>query len=296
MNIYPSYKCNLKCDFCSFWKKTGKTIDLNWLEKEFYNHHDLCKEINILGGEPSILPKDYQEKLIDLCYKVSKEKPFFITNLIEVSPFLEKTNVIISYDFELRSYNKKVINNMLALENFSISTILTDNLVKNIGSLKYLKFIDNLKGCKRADLVLYRRCTDKNFSPNQKELMQFIKDIIHHPKINMAPYSAMLNRINNDFSNLSGRMGFFPDNKYGVRIDYKNNGYTLFDTYEESINYYEKRISEIKNDALCGNCKYVGKCWCVGGYESNVCHGNKEMMEFFEEYVSKYNKQNIFYQ
>jgi hypothetical protein len=283
MNIYASYACNANCAFCSLHDRPGKRIALDWLEQQLEKHEDLCEDINILGGEPSVLPLDYQERLVDICTKAAGEKPYYITNLLNVSPVLGKTRPIVSYDFGLREDNVQTMNNILQLDMpYSLSTILTDELISR-GSKKLLRFVDMQPNCERIDLVMYRSgTTEKDFTPDHEELMKFVSEVMDHPKINLTPYSAMKGWTDNSFANVAGRFGFLPDNKYGVRIDYGQQGYTPFDSYDDALIYYIKRINEINRTKLCGSCPYKGRCWCVGGYENEVCHGDREMMELFE--------------
>lgn len=284
MNIYPSFKCNFSCSFCSLRNIPGELIDLKWMQEQLHQHPELCHDINILGGEPSILPLDYQKELIDICTAATGEKPIFITNLYDISPYLNYTQPIISYDFNLRQSQGRILNNIISLDmEFALSTIMTNNLVK-IGSKKFLSFINQLKNCNRVDLLLYRNAdTEIDHSPNHEELMFFVETIIDHPKVNFTPYSAMKGYSDNSFENISGRFGFLPDNKYGVRIDYKNIGYNTFDTYDEAFTYYKSRVDEIKHTDPCRACEFVGKCWCVGGYENGACHGDDVMMKYFKK-------------
>ena len=283
MNIYPSYKCNFSCSFCYIKNIPGELIDLDWLHEQFWNHPELCHDINILGGEPSILPLDYQRKLIDICTKVSGEKPLFITNLYNISPYLNDTQPIISYDFNLRQSQNRILSNIISLNmDFALSFIMTNNLVK-IGSKKFITFINRFKNCKRVDLLMYRNGdTGVDHSPNHDDLMEFVADVIDHPKVNFTPYSSMKGYSDNYFDNISGRFGFHPGNKYGVRIDYNSLLYTSFDTYETAIDYYNARVSEIKLTDPCRACEFLGRCWCVGGYTKGECHGDLVMMKYFK--------------
>ena len=286
MNIYPSYKCNMNCAFCALCRLPGELINLGWLKGELLSHPDLCEDINILGGEPSILPISYQEELISICSEAAGEKPFYITNLLKVSPALKDTRPIVSYDWGLRPSHQRVLTNMLNMDMpFAMSTILSDKLV-DAGPSRFIAMIDRLPALERADLVLYRGgLTETDNSPHHNALLDFVVAVMDHPKVNLTPYSAMQGRTDNSFSNTAGRLGFLPDNKYGVRIDYAHLGYTPFDSYDEAVAYYHSRIAHISNTEPCRSCKFLGRCWCVGGFEDGVCHGDKEMMEVFDEHV-----------
>lgn len=285
MNIYASYKCNLCCSFCSLWNNNSQLIDLSWLKKELEEHHNLAHDLTILGGEPSVLPIDYQQNLITICTQIEGKKPFYITNLLNPSPLISQTNLIVSYDFDLRKQHRKVLSNMLNLnQRFAISTILTDHLINNIGAAKYLKFIDSLKNCKRADLVIYYKSKkDKlDFTPDKKSLLSFVSKVMQHPKVCMAPLAQMKKEIPSSFNDMSDFFAFFPDNTYGVRLDYDNGPYKKFNTYNEAKLYYEKSIK----NPLCTSCSYVDYCWYP--CSSKICHGEKEMMELFYDYAKSY--------
>lgn len=282
MNIYASYLCNFNCRFCSIRKDKSPLLDLDWVEKELAAHPELCSDINILGGEPSILPLEYQQRLVDICTKAAKEKPYYITNLFKVSPVLDKCRPIVSYDFGLRQESKRVLNNILTLDmDFSISTVLTRYLVHDIGARKYLNLISSLGNCKRADLDLYYMGKDdiEDHTPDNKELLKFVREVMGNPKVNLAPLSAMRNCIDASFDNISDYFAFMPGNKYGVRLDYQNGPYKVFDTYEEARAYYEERI----HHSHCLQCEFINTCWYP--CSDDVCRGNKKMLEMFRDYV-----------
>lgn len=278
MNIYPSYKCNMSCSFCGIHKLEGNIIDLDWIYKQLLEYPILRSNINILGGEPSILSERYQEDLINICIELSGEKPYYITNLYKISPYLYKCKPIISYDFNLREHN--LLNSILTLDfPFAISTILTSYLVDNIGYLKYLKFIDSLKLCYRADLDLYyksRNCTT-DYTPDNNRLLEFVSKTMNHSKVNFAPYSAMKNNIDSSFMNISDYFALLPNNLYGVRMDYVNGPYAKFKTFEEAISFFNKKIQ----NKLCNNCEFIKTCWYP--CSDNICHGNKAMLKLFKK-------------
>ena len=255
---------------------------MQWVKQELEKHPELCSDINILGGEPSILPKTYQEELINICTAAAKEKPYYITNLYVVSPYLSNCRPIISYDFDLRENNHHVLNNILNLGmEFSLSTVLTNHLVDNIGSEKYLRLINSLSNCERADLDLYYKgkCDLEDFTPNNDNLLMFVKDVMRDAKVNLAPLSAMKKNIDASFDNISDYFAFMPDNKYGVRLDYKDGPYKIFDTYELAKEYYDNKIKH----SHCNSCEFINTCWYP--CSDITCRGNKPMLEMFKKNV-----------
>lgn len=288
MNIYPSYKCNLQCDFCGLWKQEGKTIDLEWLKNQFSEHPDLAKDINVLGGEPSILPIEYQNELVDICSRATGEPPYYVTNLMQISPVLYRTKPIISYDFRLRKFNYKVKQNLLKLNfPFALSTILTNNLVSEVGAHYYLQFINQLQQCYRADLVIYypEKGASSKYIPNEDNLLAFVGEVIKNPKVCLAPLQQMLHIVPGSFEDMSDFFALLPGNKYGVRLDYQNGPYAEFDTYEEAKEYYEEKIKTGLASEPCKDCPYTQYCWYP--VSDTVCHGEKKMMDLFYDYARK---------
>lgn len=282
MNIYASYKCNFSCPFCSIKDNNSQKLNLSWVKKELLRHPELCSDINILGGEPSILPEDYQEELINICTEVANEKPYYITNLFKISPLLKKCKLIVSYDFGLRQNNHEVLNNILNLEQeFGLSTVLTSYLVDNIGANKYLRFINSLSNCTRADLDLYYKSKHdiNNFTPKLSNLLNFIFEVMTNDKVNLAPLSSMRNYIDGSIYNISDFFAFMPGEKYGVRLDYDNGPYKIFDNYDDAISFYNYRIKH----NMCRNCEFINSCWYP--CSSNTCHGCRPMLEMFKQYV-----------
>lgn len=257
-------------------------LDLAWVREELAAHPELCSNINILGGEPSILPLPYQEELIDICTRAADEKPYYITNLFKMSSLLEKCRPIVSYDFGLREQHQTVFQNMLNLEiDFSISTVLTRHLVEEVGAKKYLRLIRSLKNCKRADLDLYYKGKQdkEDHTPDNTSLISFVKEIMIEEKVNLAPLSAMRHHIDASFDNVSDYFAFMPGNKYGVRLDYENGPYKMFDTYNQAYGYFKSRIENNR----CKSCEFLNTCWYP--CSDDICRGNRPMLEEFKKYV-----------
>ena len=94
LELFPSYFCNLKCDFCTLKKlckdenfNVKKTINYFNNVSKFINKQSIKKiKISIFGGEPLIL-FDY---IIDFLKKIHKEKTVY-TNIVTNGTLLNKT-------------------------------------------------------------------------------------------------------------------------------------------------------------------------------------------------------------
>lgn len=287
MNVYTTYNCNANCGFCSIKNNAFESrLDLGFLENELDKHKDLCKNINILGGEPSILPDDYQDRLISICEEHGNLMPYYITNLIKISSVINRVDPIISFDFTLRHEYRLTISNMLKLNvDFSISTILTNNLVENIGAEEYLKFIHRFRRCKRADLVVYFHAIKDayNYTPRRDKLLRFVEQVMHDSMVSLAPLQAMKGIIPIHSNDMADFMAFLPYNKLAIRLQYNNvSPYRVVDNYEEAKRVFYNGI--LQNN-ICKKCKFANYCWYPN--TGDKCHGDYEMMEMFENEAKK---------
>lgn len=294
MNICPSFACNFDCEFCCTHNKPGKRIDLDWIGEQFSKHPNLAKDIDILGGEPSILPFDYQKRLIEICTKHAGQKPYFTTNLFKISPFIDKVIPIVSFDFSVREHSSTVLNNMISLNvPYSISMIVTNHIVENLGAKKLIQFADSLKNCFKIDLLVFmKRGAAIDLTPNRKKLFEFFEKVMQHKKFSYTPYLGLCGIYDSSFDDISNYLTFLPNNKFGFVLRYDNDEEEVFDTcdtYEEAEKYFEKRIKIIHASNPCSSCEYIGKCGCAIGYKEGHCYGDKELLDLFPTILSHKN-------
>ena len=291
MIISPSFKCNFRCPFCNVHKEDkGEILDLDYLEKIVYDIPDI-KQLQILGGEPSILPTDYLDRLISICTKkLEGKKPIMYTNLYKVSEQIGRTYPIISYDPHDRQRQKTVLSNLLSLDmEYDLSLIITDNLVEH-GAEELVNFVYKLKQLKRANLSVFCKQKDcDDFTPAPDKFLKFIKDIIRldtRKKI-FSPFIEFL----------AGRYLNSPFIEYSTEIIcngkfrcYYNSyeEFKLFDTFAEVENFYKNK----KPEACCKDCEYID--YCPHNYvEDGKCIFDYQIMEEVKKYVRECAEQNI---
>lgn len=102
ISICPTYKCNLSCSFC-YQKGFNKNslLNLDILDEKLKS---LCKpftDIEIYGGEISILPDNYLIEIFDICKKYSS-KISTVTNFVHINPILFDYPISTSIDFDYR--------------------------------------------------------------------------------------------------------------------------------------------------------------------------------------------------
>jgi len=90
VGIIPLYRCNLRCDFClfSFKHESKELLDLDYLEGVFsvlLSEGNQIRSISIFGGEITLLPDSYLDKLFCITRKYFPEaKVGVVSNLIEL--------------------------------------------------------------------------------------------------------------------------------------------------------------------------------------------------------------------
>jgi organic radical activating enzyme len=181
MNIIPTYKCNFNCPFCYTKKLSDKELlDLNWLKNQLNKIPDI-NNIDILGGELSILPIDYQKQLIDICTeKLNGKKPQMITNLKIVTPFIYQIDPVVSYDINLRQDSEIVLSNLIKLDTeYDINMIVTQEVI-NKGPEYILKFTKKLRLLKQLRLSSFKLLEGiqyyYNLIPEIKEETEKVKE------------------------------------------------------------------------------------------------------------------------
>ena len=197
MNILPSYKCNFQCPFCNIPKlDKGEILNLNWLENTLGNLPSM-DEIHILGGEPTLLPLDYQDRLINICSnKINGNKPKIYTNLSTIPVFADRLNIMVSYDPCNRQSQNKVLSNMLQLDKFQINMIVTKTLIEDYGT-KIFAMVRNLHMISSIRLSSYTHFNGlEDFTPDPQKLLEFISFIIRNndnDKISFYPIDSIKN-------------------------------------------------------------------------------------------------------
>lgn len=300
MNIIASYKCNFNCPFCFIKNNKDNTLlDLDWLE-DFLSKLDDIEYLEILGGEPLILPDDYLNKLIDICYKKLNKPPKMYTNCSIYNPTINRVDSIVSYDYGLRQDLKKVMYNMVFIDMpFKISSILTNKLVEENPREIYKYAINNIPNLYGIDLVVYKYNHGlENFTPTKDKLMSFIRETI---KYNIEIYNKGINKefrisFYDAFDNPKDEIRTFydcveilPDKKIEVSLrDYKKP--KTFNNIEDARKYYNS-MKDTYPLEKCYNCKY--RFHCINQYSDEKECRDYDIMKELEELHEYYSKLQV---
>lgn len=157
--IYPTYRCNMRCSYCDFWKIKTKELDTKTWFRIMNDIKKYGHSLSITGGEPLI--RDDIIFLVREARRLGFAPIIFPTNSL-LLPKREKilnhlTNLIIS----LNTLNENVNDRIVRVKN------ATKKIKENI--VKYSKLQDKL------DFVLDVNCviTEQNLS-EVSALMEFV--------------------------------------------------------------------------------------------------------------------------
>ena len=283
MNIIPSYTCNLQCPFCfnkDQWNNHD-ILDLEYLQHVLDNVQQLTCLV-IIGGEPSILPAEYLNSLLDICIKkMDGIKPIVYTNLVKQFPYPDKANLFVSYDPCNRKLQNVVLNNMLSLEcNYTITMLVTKELIHSYGINRIIKLGKRTK--RKIHLEMLDTCQDevtKEMLPTPKELAEFAAQIANVKDIQISfSLTEYLTKKKikgmASFEDFDNDISLMPNGMYQLSSSHGAIKYYT-NTYEDAWREYNKRH---KPFPVCDHCKYKQKCLDI--YRTgNQCDFDFKLME-----------------
>lgn len=277
MDIIPSYKCNMNCKFCynSGIDKSNNILNLDLL-KEKLNEVEKVDSFAIVGGEPSLLPKDYLYKLISILKNKNNKKPDFYTNFKNNINFYEDVNLRISYDPVDREDQDIVFENMLKLQNdFTINMIITKNLVEKYNSNDFKKLLKYLPTAK-ISLMLVENTIDNNYTdkPDPKRLLNFFKEIKNLNRIEFSVFSC-IKQNKTKKRDIDNFLFIDPDSKFKVYMR-EIKKVKIFDTYIQAKEYFKQNY---KIPIVCMNCNYYKKCCDQYRKDKYTCIEDKIIMD-----------------
>ena len=183
LEIIPSYKCNLQCQFCEEWNKfDGTLLDFDILKKNIYNLISVnnidIDSVIILGGEPSLLPVQYYKSLLNVLYKYNLTNIMVFTNgsnMDKMNEFREQCKIIISTDIGIRKNFPTVLKYLLqSTHQETLNMMFTNLLVKN---LKLFKKVASLKNVTISFTPYNKTVKSELDYPEYDDFIFFINEI-----------------------------------------------------------------------------------------------------------------------
>lgn len=265
----------------------GDLLDLDWLEEQLQQMPDA--QIDILGGEPSLLSDDYARRLIQICTdKLGGKKPGVYSNLVKIPSFLPDVNLTVSYDPGSRAKGMAVLMNMLELTvPFEINMIVTRYVVAE-GVENLLHFANSFKRLKQitlSTLTVFPGCED--LRPRPSDLARFCEDILRYDKKHQLRFYP-INTWTEDYTkhmDPAQTVEILPNQKFRIALrDFS--GVEEFDTYQEAAAYYTKNYAIATGP--CDGCPYFRRCTHMYQDNKDVCIYDKKITRRILEAVHEY--------
>jgi len=278
-------------------KSIQKVIDIGKLRQQLGEVSSKYKidNINIYGGEVSLLPLTYLEQLIGLCSKYARVN--IITNFADnkCNEFLKQQNVTISTSInEERSCNQQVEYSLLStdIENLSLIQVVTPSLLSKTPK----EVLDHLELFKKdVGFLQYSpaQMAKVNYNISNMDFSLFMKGII--TEYLSGHYSFEISNLDQLESvvewNYNPRMQSIlfitPFNEY-AGISYENylEHFKVFDKLEDWELACEQEAIDYNNK--CKHCKYYGRCYAEHLKEwkgNDECCGMKSLVKWYEENI-----------
>jgi len=293
INIIPLYRINIDDPLYLFQDKinTGYTLDLSWLDQALkslsfkYN----IVQIDLTGGEISLLSDFYFELLYILCKSYSKKVNVW-TNLLNIKKSMfnhcESFNVKLNFN---EYFNKQTLYNCkIASETDKIINVKSFDIscTNNIGYI--IKALNDAKIKSWEVIPFFKSNYNKIDFREYTSSESTIKAIL---KYSEEMKFAFQNKLQLDgilpIDNYNIQTAYIlPENKFGF-YDFKDN-ICYIKTVDNSLDYINKLEElEKKRDIFCKKC--TSKIMCLANYHVNTnyngnsCSGLKQLIRDYRE-------------
>ena len=234
VSIFPMYMCNLKCPFC-YLKGTVCSDILNATDLEFILSKINVHQINIYGGEVTLLEEHYINNLLDICSNYTKSISINSNYTFNKIPnWINRVSLGTSIDFSCRPVNK-IINNGRNI--YKVFNKKTNILFTDPNNIAYIDRIQEI--------------VDENWVHSFRIL----------PCVKTKNNKVVLNFKNTE--NLIYK--YYYHNKYD-RINVKEEcvfispkAELLYIAYDNDVEYFSTKSTT--NNRHCLLCEYYNKCF-----------------------------------
>ena len=289
VSINPSYRCNLRCDFCYLSNEQLSDVKTNGISNILTHLRSIknITSIDIYGGEISELPDLYVVTLIDECYKICKDISV-ITNGTNLKDWMksDKISLSISYDASARALSGDVLTNLFLLDReYNILGLVSDRFdidefIFNTNMLNENCISIELKPFSASNFNENLDLNDKFVQSTLKLIDESNKHIVNEDRIKMS-LSGTYNAYSDEHVYIT------PNNKI-ASLEFKGNSeyFKEYDSFEEYKSVWIENVCK-----ECRECKYLGRC-LTEHYRDNEriesCSGFYRLLEEYENRFPKY--------
>jgi sulfatase maturation enzyme AslB (radical SAM superfamily) len=302
LHIMTNYTCNYDCEYCYLGalKNDKKILDLSKLRQQLEEiaHRDTIDNINLYGGEITLLPFNYISELIDIC-KMYSSQVSIVTNYSNkaYNDFFEKQGIDFSTSINAERDNNTLTESALLInnnKNLSLIQVVTPSLLqispKEI--LQHLSLFNLNVGFLQYSPAKHAKV---NYNITNKQYSDFLKNITYEYK--KDKYNFVISNIIeieevilDMYSPLMRSVLFInPYNQYCcVQYDDGLEYFKAFDSLEAWAD--ECNREEKKYEKMCKQCQFYGHCYAEHiktWKENDECCGMKSFIGWYKEIYEK---------
>lgn len=225
--------------------------------------------IDLYGGEITILPKEYIEDLLKVIRQFYLGQIQLSTNLTKLPEILIQKNIYItvSWDYKERErYNSTLEKMRHLMFPFSIQMLVSSGM-KDWTS-KDLSFVqttlNEIPNLQSFELKPYSSNQANHFKNTNKVFSRFVFYFLEQKKnytfINEVNIQNSLNKLNNSFSD--DHIYITPNGEYAV-LDFDKSGNEYFkeiDSFMSYIIWCQEEKEDFISNKYCQDCNYFGSC------------------------------------
>ena len=301
VSLNPSYLCNFRCSFCYLSHEqlgSKRLLPLNVIQGllEEVSQYREIETIDLYGGEPLLLPRDYFFNLISVILPYV-DNINVITNLSTIRDVLKHpiVNLSVSYDFHARESHEKVFENMLKLSDegiaFNVLTLASREVIQ-MDTDEMAKAFSKISTLQYVEIKHYSNKQNNQFNVLDSEFESFVLKFIQSAN----KYGIKCNNEDLVFDSLNGTRNSFSDdhiyitpNGFAVlEFDLNNNEYFKhLDNFQEYLDWTETEKQRVNQNSYCQQCEYLGRCLSEHLREvknlDNSCNGYYYLLKHFDK-------------
>ena len=293
ISLAPSFHCNFRCPWCylSVNQLRDKTLlDLDLLDNRLSTVAPI-EHVDIYGGEPATLPRDYTVRLLDLLQQHTSSINV-ISNFSRVPEWFHRTDISVSasYDWTARERHDQVLANivgfsrpvpilMLAthelcqVEPQEIAAVL--NSISTVGSLEIKPYSTNQFNQHNMDWTVF-----------EEWIKIWLSLDLNFDLVNRGILERSIAKLYNAYSDNHLYIG--PDGNYSV-LDFDLNDREYFRPMQDLSEYQawcRVERNMVQQNTYCGSCRWQGNC-ATEHYRrvaslDRSCNGFKNLLDWYE--------------
>ena len=274
LSCNPWYYCNLRCSFCYLTPDQlgdKQLLSLNDLSDRIDEVQDAgytVTHVDLYGGEVTLLPKEYLDKLKGLLYSKGITDIVMNTNLTAINAITEDMDyeLSVSYDFSAREKSELVFNNMISLNRwFDVLVLASRDVLDNVSIDEIVQSFNLLNNIRAVEVKPYSQNQANAQGVSFAEFEEFVLAIANHPERefyfeNVSQIKYALSGERNSFSD--DHLYITPAGHFAV-LDFDLMDHEYFKPIRDIPHYLEWCEEEkvrVSANTFCNACEFKGSC------------------------------------